>query len=117
VLDTRVLAALHKVEQASGQAGLVRQVIGLYLEETPAHLAALREAVAQRADGEIEELAHSLVGSAAQVGAMHLAALSAELQSGAHDLDGAAAQVARLVSESRRVRAALQIMLQNSTFA
>jgi HPt (histidine-containing phosphotransfer) domain-containing protein len=111
-----VLAALHDVEEAGGQAGLVRQVIGLYLQETPSHLAALQEAVAQRAEGEIEELAHSLVGSAAQVGAMRLAALSAELQTGAHDLDRAAVQVARLVTESRRVRAALQAMLQNSNF-
>jgi HPt (histidine-containing phosphotransfer) domain-containing protein len=86
------------------------------LQQTPPHLAALQEAVAQRAEGEIEEIAHSLVGSATQVGAMRVAMLSAELQAGAHDLERAAVLVARLVNESRRVRAALQAMLQNGNF-
>jgi HPt (histidine-containing phosphotransfer) domain-containing protein len=112
-----VLAALQDVEKAGGQAGLVRHVILLYLEEMPPRLVALQEAVAQQAVAQIEEMAHSLVGSATQVGATQVAAMGADLQDHAGDLDRAAVLVEQLASESVRVRAALEAMLQeiNST--
>jgi HPt (histidine-containing phosphotransfer) domain-containing protein len=110
-----VLAALQELEQESGHAGLVRHVLMLYLQQTPLRLAALQEAVAQKDVGLVEEIAHSLMGSAQQIGATHMATLCVALQDGAHDPDGTAVQVAQLTREFVRVRAALEAVLQANT--
>jgi HPt (histidine-containing phosphotransfer) domain-containing protein len=91
-------------------------MITLYLRDTPAQLVALQEAVAQGDAGRVEEVAHGLKGSSAQLGATHMAGLCAALQeaAGAQDLSAAAAQVAELQSEFGRVRAALQAMLSEA---
>jgi len=115
VLDSRVLAPLQEVEQKCDQAGLVRRVIMLYLQQTPPRLAALQEAVAQQDVGLVEEIAHSLMGGAQQIGATQMATLCVALQEGAHDPDGAAVQVAQLTSEFVHVRAALEALLNANT--
>src|ERR687886_484113 len=74
VLDTQVLAALQELEQRS-RAGLLAHLITLYLQEAPAHLAALHEAVAHRDAGRVEEVAHGLRGSSVLLGATRLASL------------------------------------------
>jgi CheY-like chemotaxis protein len=116
VLDASVLAALQGAEQRS-QAGLLARLITLYLRDTPAQLVALREAVAQGDAGRVEELAHGLKGSSAQLGATRIASVCAALQeaAGAHDLSKAAPQVADLTSEFVRVRAALQAVLPEAS--
>jgi HPt (histidine-containing phosphotransfer) domain-containing protein len=63
-LDTQVLAALEELEQRS-RAGLLAHLITLYLQEVPAQLAALHEAVAHGDAGRVEEVAHGLRGSSA----------------------------------------------------
>jgi CheY-like chemotaxis protein len=112
VLDAGVLAALQGAERRS-QAGLLARLIALYLRDTPAQLGALHEAVAQGEAGRVEELAHGLKGSSAQLGATRMAGLCAALQeaAGAHDLSKAVPQEADLTREFVRVRAALQAML------
>jgi HPt (histidine-containing phosphotransfer) domain-containing protein len=115
VLDPRVLAALQEVEQESVQAGLVRHVIMLYLQQTPPRLAALQKAVAQQDVGLVEEIAHSLMGSSQQIGATQMATLSVALQDSAHDPARATVQVAQLTSEFVHVRAALEAVLQANT--
>jgi HPt (histidine-containing phosphotransfer) domain-containing protein len=79
----------------------------------------LRAAVAQGDASRVEELAHGLKGSAAQLGATRMVGLCATLQeaAGAHDLSEAAAQVAELQSECVRVRAALQAVLAEASTA
>ena len=91
-------------------------MITLYLRDMPAHLVALREAVAQGDAGRVEEVAHGLRGSSAQLGATRMASVCAALQgaAGAHDLSEAAVQVAELQSEFVRVRAALQAVLSEA---
>jgi HPt (histidine-containing phosphotransfer) domain-containing protein len=117
-LDQGVLATLHALEQR-GQLGLLRQVVALYLQEAPAQLAALRGAVAQADAGGVEQTAHALKGSSAQLGATRLARLCAALQEeGARqELSQAAAQVDELASEFLRVRAALEAMLSETGFS
>jgi CheY-like chemotaxis protein len=114
-LDPGVLAALQGAERRS-HAGLLARMITLYLRDTPTHLVALQEAVAQGDAGRVEEVAHGLKGGSAQLGATRMAGLCAALQeaAGAHDLSEAAAQVAELQSEFVRVRAALQAMLSEA---
>jgi HPt (histidine-containing phosphotransfer) domain-containing protein len=75
--------------------------------------------VAQGDAGRVEEVAHGLRGSSAQLGATRMASVCAALQeaAGAHDLSEAAAQVADLTSEFVRVRAALQAVLSEASIA
>jgi two-component system, sensor histidine kinase and response regulator len=118
VLDPGVRAALQGAERRS-RLGLLARLITLYLRDIPAELAALQEAVAQGDASRVEEVAHGLKGSSAQLGATRMARLCASLQeaAGAHDLSEAAALVADLTRESVRVRAALQAVLSEASIA
>src|SRR5205085_7863787 len=115
VLDRNVLATLQELE-GRGQSRLLPHVIRLYLQEAPAHLVALQEALAQGDAGRVENLAHGLKGSSAQLGATRMHYICAALQEagGRPDLRRAAAHVAALQCEFVRVRAALEAVLQEA---
>jgi HPt (histidine-containing phosphotransfer) domain-containing protein len=113
VLDRSVLAPLQELKR--GQSRLLPHLIRLYLQEVPAQLAALREAVAQGDSVRVEELAHGLKGSSAQLGATRMRCICAALQEagGRSDLCQAA-QLAELRREFVRVRAALEAVLSEA---
>ena len=114
VLDRSMLATLQELKR--GQSRLLPHLIHLYLQEVPTHLAALREAVAQGDSSRVEELAHGLKGSSAQLGATRMSRICAALQeAGGHaDLGQAAAQVAELQREFVRVHTALETVLREA---
>jgi CheY-like chemotaxis protein len=114
VLDRSELATLQELKH--GQSRLLPHLIRLYLQEVPAQLATLREAVAQGDAGRVEELAHGLKGSAAQLGATRMQRICAALQEagGRSDLGQAATQVAELQREFVRVRTALESVLHEA---
>ena len=115
VLDTRVLAALQELERMS-QAGLLARLITLYLQEARAQLAALQEAVAHGDARRVEEVAHGLRGSSAQLGAMQMTSLCTSLQedAGTHNLSRVVARVVDLTHEFSRVQAALGAVLRHT---
>jgi HPt (histidine-containing phosphotransfer) domain-containing protein len=115
VLDPQVLAALQELEQRS-RAGLLAHLITLYLQEVPAHLAALHEAVAHGDAARVEEVAHGLRGSSAQLGATRMTRLCTSLHEDAstQNLSRAAARVADLTREFCHVQAALEAVLQHT---
>ena len=115
VLDTQVLAALLELERMS-RAGLLAHLITLYLQEVPAQLAALHEAVAHGGAGRVEEVAHGLRGSSAQLGATRMTSLCTSLQedAGTHNLSRVVARVADLTREFSLVQAALEAALQQA---
>jgi HPt (histidine-containing phosphotransfer) domain-containing protein len=114
VLDRSVLATLQELKR--GQSRLLPYLITLYLQEAPAQLATLRDAAAQGDAGRVEDVAHELKGSSAQLGAMRMSRQCAALQeAGGHaDLGQAAAQVAELQREFVRVRTALEAVLHEA---
>jgi HPt (histidine-containing phosphotransfer) domain-containing protein len=91
---------------------LLARLITLYLQEAPAQLAALQEAVAHGDAGRVEEVAHGLRGSSVQLGATRMASLCTSLQrdAGTHDLS----RVADLTREFSRVQAALDAVLRHT---
>ena len=109
-----MLATLQLLER--GQSRLLPHLIRLYLQEAPAHLVALQEAVAQGDAGRVAELAHGLKGSSAQLGATRMHCICAALQEagGRPDLRRAAAHVAELQREFVRVHTALEAVLQEA---
>src|SRR5207244_11827736 len=86
VLDRSVLATLQELERRSHNQ-LLPHLIRLYLQEVPAQLAALQEAVAQGDAGRGEELAHGLRGGSAQRRATRKSRLCAALQEGGRHAD------------------------------
>ncbi len=114
VLDQSALARLRESER---QDPLLHQLIHLFLQETPAHLAELQEAVARGDARRVEEVAHHLKGSAEQLGATRMSRTCTALQEAGRraDLGTAAAQVADLQREFVRVRTALEAVLRDAS--
>ncbi len=114
-LDENVLAALRQL-QDSGEPYILEELIGLYLEDTPVQLAALRAAVeAGRADT-VKTIAHALKGSSASMGAPRMTAGCSELQEvgASGDLYRAPGLLNRLEEEFGHVRAALEARIAKS---
>ena len=96
--------ALHWV---GGDRRLLRELVGVFVEEAPGRLAELRRGAAARDAATVERVAHSLKGSAGLLGAASLHAASAELEERAlaKRVDGVADLVARVEGELERVLA------------
>lgn len=76
-VDASALAGLKELTQAAkGEGGrLFQQLLTSFLRKAPERLAALRAAAARRACRDLEEEAHTLKGSAANVGAVRMVSL------------------------------------------
>ena len=96
--------ALHWV---GGDRRLLRELVGVFVEEAPGRLAELRRAAAALDAATVERVAHSLKGSAGLLGAASLRAASAELEERAlaKRVVDAADLVARVEGELERVLA------------
>jgi two-component system, sensor histidine kinase and response regulator len=114
VLDRSVLATLQELKH--GQSRLLPHLIRLYLQEAPAQLATLREAVAQGDSSRVEDLAHGLKGSSMQLGATRMTNVCSSLQedAGMQNLSRPVARMADLTREFSRVQAALEAALQQT---
>jgi CheY-like chemotaxis protein len=110
VVDPAVLEGLRA-------AGLLDEVVALYLRETPTQLEALRRAAERGEAATLAEVAHSLKGSSVLLGATALAARAAELQGmgDAGALHGAPAAVHALEQELGCVRAVLEALRRETT--
>ncbi|MDB5602234.1 MAG: domain S-box protein [Xanthobacteraceae bacterium] len=107
-VDRQVLDSLRDVERA-GAPGLVKKITDLFLEDTPRQLTDLRESV-QRSDSVgLAKTAHTLKGSAANLGARGMVRICAELEALGRDGDISIAPslVADLENEFDPVREAL----------
>ena len=108
-IDQRAIAALQELSMA-GSDDFLREIITLYLQDTPLLLAQLEQALAAGDGLTVSRLAHSIKGSSSNFGATQLAQL-AQL---AHELELAAplggatvANVKALLAEYASVAAAL----------
>lgn len=107
VLDSEKL--LFEVE---GDIGLLRQMIALFVETTPALLEQLRAAVAAHAARTARAAAHTLKGTASQLcaPAAYSAALQLELAFAMEDFSGAAERLLELEFAFQRLDAALSVL-------
>jgi CheY-like chemotaxis protein len=110
-LDLKVFEAL-RAGQLPDEPDLVSELIKLYLDETPAQLQQIREAVqASNASG-LRHAAHTLKGGSASLGVIEVARLSAELEKLGRGgvVDGAAALLLQLEAEYARACEALMVV-------
>lgn len=105
------LDRLHEV--TLGEADLLEEVIGIFLEDGRACLVRLREAVASDALDDARRDAHTLKGMAGNLGAMPLLAMARRLELAAEQRDAAALPglLAALESEFDRAAACFQQQL------
>lgn len=85
VIDTDTLAALRGLQE-EGEDDLLAELIDLFLQDAPTRITAIREAVELADWAALAERAHSLKGSCASLGAVHMADLCARLEAMGRDL-------------------------------
>jgi signal transduction histidine kinase/DNA-binding response OmpR family regulator len=104
-LDRSALARLGEL-QVEGEPDILIELIEIFLTDVPPQIVALREAVEAGDAYSVERIAHTLKGSAANMGAERVAAICAKLEwSGrSEDLMVALGQISRLEEEFRHVR-------------
>lgn len=107
-LDHSRWQQLRDLQQATGR-DFLSEIIDLYLNDMPVRLSDLRQALVDRDAGLAEQLAHSIKGSSANIGAPAVEAVAAALELGLSQgsFDGADELLDRIESESSRVYEAL----------
>jgi CheY-like chemotaxis protein/anti-sigma regulatory factor (Ser/Thr protein kinase) len=78
-LDPTCLDSLRRLGEATGRP-ILRKIVALYLAETPRLLERMQGAVRQSDAEVLAFVAHSFKGSSGQIGAVQVAALSAEIE-------------------------------------
>ncbi|NYE61112.1 signal transduction histidine kinase/CheY-like chemotaxis protein [Duganella sp. 1224] len=116
IINQQALDNIRALSPANGDA-LLERVVHAFLNDTPAHLQTLRQAIAAGDAGQMRKSAHSLKSSAANVGADALAQRSKELeQLGRNDTTaGAAVLLADMERSFQAARQALGAMLEKET--
>jgi HPt (histidine-containing phosphotransfer) domain-containing protein len=109
-----VLDWKRALEHVGGDRELLREMIGIFLEECPGWLAAVRKALASGDPNKVKEAAHRLKGSVAHLGAA--GALAAALQLETMGREGCLSEAdkvgARLEKEMERLTGALAAFVQ-----
>jgi HPt (histidine-containing phosphotransfer) domain-containing protein len=90
-----------------GDQGLLRELVGIFIDDGPKRLKALREAMTASDVQQLEQVAHSLKGSAAILGASRLQESALALEEAAHDgrAESGVGLVADIAREIERVLA------------
>lgn len=116
VIDTSVLDGLREIG-SEGQPDLLSELLTLYLEDSPARLQAIRQAVANFDAKEIERASHSLKGGSANLGAKLLSDVCSQLEECAREnrLNEAPRLVEELDAEYSRVRIAFEKLIAATT--
>ena len=104
------LRELRELADSSGDPGQFRELIDLFLAEMESGLASMRKALAEGNAAELAQLAHSLKGASASMGAGGLASLCRTVEETAKNikLQGTEGQLDQIESEVRIVREALE---------
>ena len=106
VLDPEVLASLREL----GDAELLAELAGMFLDDASSRLGELRGAVERGDAAAVEWVVHTLKGSSGNIGATRMASICAELQDvgASGDLGRAPGLLEGLEQEYQRVRPALE---------
>ena len=102
-LDTNAIQAIVSLDP-DGSKGLVKRILGMFVDDSAQQLAALEAALAANDRDTARRCAHTLKSSSANVGATDLSRVSARVEASAKAGDDAA--VAAGLSELRELRAA-----------
>jgi HPt (histidine-containing phosphotransfer) domain-containing protein len=95
---------------------LLNEVLRQYIDDTAERLSTLRDALAREEMVTVAELAHTMRGASANVGAPIMAALCARVEDLGRrgDVEGCLALVTVVTGEFERVRRALLVALESA---
>jgi HPt (histidine-containing phosphotransfer) domain-containing protein len=107
VIDYDVLDQMREEEEDSS---LLAELIGMFLEDSPGQLSAVRRAAAQKDFDALKRAAHSLKESCVSLGARRVAVICAELEGKGRDqtMEGVYELLPRLRVEFEQAREALE---------
>jgi HPt (histidine-containing phosphotransfer) domain-containing protein len=115
VLDPSVVESLRQLTP-SGEPDVLTEVLQMFLQEVPSRIGRLRNAWTSGDIQEVQRAAHSLKGSAGNIGAQRLLAVCRQLDDGVACADAAA--MATLVSaldvEFGKVEEEIQRLLKDA---
>jgi CheY-like chemotaxis protein len=111
-MDGPVFDRSEFLERAGGSEDLAQEVIALFLEDCPTQLAAIKAAIHQGDTTQLEDIAHTLKGAAANLSARGVVAAAGRLEVLGHDrrLDEAAGACQRLEQETAQLLTALRVI-------
>ena len=113
VLDPAVMSAIRSLG-APGEDDIFAEIARLFLEDVPAHVSALAEAIATGNTVSVAQIAHSLKGNALEIGAVRMAPVCAAIENAARagSLEDAATRAANLEREFAITRETLQHVIR-----
>jgi len=114
-IDRSVLANLRELQE-EGEPDIVAEVGGLFVKHAPEKISAIVQAVEKGNAKGLQIAAHSLKSSSAYVGAMHLSAMSKELEQMGRSgtMEGVKDKTEKLRAEYERVMAALETEIKTA---
>jgi HPt (histidine-containing phosphotransfer) domain-containing protein len=80
ILDMSVMGQLLDLDD--GELGLLREMLGLYVEDTPGRIQAIEAALASGDLQDLADVAHALKGASGTMGVPRVRAVAAELEVG-----------------------------------
>jgi HPt (histidine-containing phosphotransfer) domain-containing protein len=83
VLDPATVAGLRRAQQHYGSPMFIRRLADLFLENTPAKMDRIREAIAERDAASLERVSHTLKTNCAVLGAVRMAGACERLEAAA----------------------------------
>lgn len=115
ILDLRAIETLRELSPDDG-GEFLRELIGIYLQDTPLRLAELDEALAKQDASTLGRAAHSIKGSSGNFGARNFAKVAEEIERQAKtgDLTATAPLCLQLKADYLRVAEALTAIAQSS---
>ena len=109
IINPEAIQALRELSP-EGDGEFLKELIGIFLEDTPKHLAQLEEALARQDAVVATRAAHTIKGSSGNFGAEGFARLAREIESAGKDgnFPAAAALVPEFKRQFEKVAAALK---------
>ncbi len=113
-IDPEAIENLRALD-TDGDNSFLREIIGIFLQDTPLRIADLHSSLAEGDVTKFSRTAHSLKGSASNLGAARLSGAAAKLeqQSRHEGLGGVAQQIPVIEAEFAAARAELERLLND----
>lgn len=111
IIDPEAIENLRMLGDEDGDDSFLREVIEIFVSDTPVRLAELGSSLAASDQTTFTRAAHSIKGSSSNVGAVQLCALAKQLENDSREsLSGLEPRIAELTAAFEEAKVALQAL-------